>query len=419
MAITSLKLKGFKSFGNQCGFEFSKNFTAIVGPNGSGKSNILDALKWILGEASASGLRITKQSDLLFQGSASTSAAKDAEVILKLENENDKGTLRRFYSQDTGALLFFDGKKILLQELDGVKSRFNLEGEGFALIGQGEISDTIHQRPKERRKQFDALFGIERYRQRRDDSIKKLSDAENESIRIKTLIEELNTRREEISDEVKVAIEAQGILDELDALRQDYYFFRRLSIEREQSDFELKRDIVTSKLDDCNRWLKFWSKSLDFYEEKLSADTSGNLFLSQLDNITTQKNSVHRKAFQFSTQIKEIKSRRIELQTELDNLNIQKQALYQERERTNNEHKNLSDELDIKTKEFNEREKVFNDARKKTQNEIARRKKIFDDTAELKLKRSRLEADIAALEKTRETNSGEITQLENERANIQ
>jgi len=419
MAITSLKLKGFKSFGQQCGFEFSKNFTAIVGPNGSGKSNILDALKWILGEGSASGLRITKQSDLLFQGSASTPGAKDAEVILKLENNKDKSTLRRIYAQDTGALLYLDGKKILLQELDRVKSRFNLEGEGFALIGQGEISDTIHQRPKERRKQFDALFGIERYRERRDDSIKKLADAENESIRIKTLIEELNIRRGEISDEVKIAVEAQGILDELDALRKDYYFFRRLSIEHEQGDYDLKRHIVNSRLDDFDKWLKLWANALNFYENKLSADTSGNLFLSKLENITTQKNYVHRKAFQFATQIKEIKSRRIELQNELDTLNIQSQALYQERERTNNEHENLSNELEIKSKEFDEREKIFNDARKKSQAEIARRKKILDDTAELKLKRSRIEADIAALKKTHDANSNEITQLKDEQKNIQ
>lgn len=421
MAITSLKLKGFKSFGTQCGFEFSKNFTAIVGPNGSGKSNILDALKWILGEGSASGLRITKQSDLLFQGSVSTKAANDAEVILKLENEdkNDKGVLRRVYAQDTGALLYFDGKKILLQDLDKIKSRFNLEGEGFALIGQGEISDTIHQRPKERRKQFDALFGIEHYRQKRDDSIKKLADAENESIRIKTLIEELNVRRGEIADEVNVAIEAQGILDELDALRKDYYFFRRLSIEHEQGDYELKRHMVNTKLDDFNKWLKFWNNALNFYEEKLSADTSGNLFLSKLENITKQKNSVHTKAFQLATQIKEIRARRGQLQDELENLNIQKQALYQERERTNGENEKLRSELEIKTKEFDEREKIFNDARKKTQSEIARRKKIFDDTAELKLKRSRLEADISALEKSALTNSDEITQLEDERQKTQ
>ncbi|MBQ6919862.1 MAG: AAA family ATPase, partial [Synergistaceae bacterium] len=125
MSIASLRLKGFKSFGTQCDFTFSDKFTAIVGPNGSGKSNILDALKWILGEASASGLRITRQSDLLFQGSSSSPQADEAEVTLRLLTENDRASLRRVYSRDGGSSLYLDGKRVLLQELEGVKNRFS------------------------------------------------------------------------------------------------------------------------------------------------------------------------------------------------------------------------------------------------------------------------------------------------------
>ena len=419
MAISSLKLRGFKSFGRACGFEFSDRFTAIVGPNGSGKSNIHDALKWILGEASASGLRITRQSDLLFAGSVSTPTADEAEVILKLENDTEKSTLRRVYSQDSGALLFVDGKKILMTDLDKVKSRFSLDGEGFALIGQGEISDTIHQRPKERRKQFDALFGIERYRQRRDDSLKKLEDAQNESQRIKTLIDELNVRRSEISDDVKVAVEAQGIIDELDSLRHDYYFFKRLSIENERSDLDLKRQIIMSRIDDVNRWLRLWSRGLDFYENKLTSDTSGNLFLSRLDGIISQKNSVHRQAFQLASQVREIKSRRSQLSAELDTLTIQQQALATERERTLSEHEKLSGEVDEKTREFREREKIFKQAQAKSQSELAYRKKILDQIAALKLKNSRIDADIKAIETSRQTNSQELSQLQQERDELQ
>ncbi|MBQ7170501.1 MAG: AAA family ATPase, partial [Synergistaceae bacterium] len=106
MPISSLRLKGFKSFGTQCDFAFSQNFTAIVGPNGSGKSNILDALKWILGEASASGLRITRQSDLLFQGSGSSPPASSAEVTLRFTGGNERSTLRRIYSQESGSSLY-------------------------------------------------------------------------------------------------------------------------------------------------------------------------------------------------------------------------------------------------------------------------------------------------------------------------
>ena len=306
-----------------------------------------------------------------------------------------------------------------MQDLDKIKSRFNLEGEGFALIGQGEISDTIHQRPKERRKQLDALFGIEHYREKRDDSIKKLDDAQNEALRIKTLIEELEARRAEISDEVSVAVEAQGIIDELEALRHDYYFFKRLSIEIEQGNFDLKKHIITSKLDDLNKWKNFWTRCLEIYENKLTSDTSGNLFLTRLENINSKKNEIHNRAFQLAGQVREIRTRRGKLIEELDTLSIQKQALEQERERTNQEHENLSKELDEKNKDFLEREKIFKEAQEKSQSEILRRKKILDDIAGLKIKRSRLESDIKALEQAKGVNSQEIKKLQDERAESQ
>ncbi|MBQ7264254.1 MAG: AAA family ATPase, partial [Synergistaceae bacterium] len=165
LSIESLRLKGFKSFGAPCEFTFHEGFTAIVGPNGSGKSNILDALRWILGEGGNGALRIVRQSDLLFQGTASVPKAKEAEVVLALSSGAggaDRAVLRRTWSADDGSTLLLDGKRILLQDLDGVKQRFSMEGEGFAFIGQGEVSAAIHQRPRERRRQLDLLFGVER-----------------------------------------------------------------------------------------------------------------------------------------------------------------------------------------------------------------------------------------------------------------
>ena len=126
MSIEYLRLKGFKSFGIPCEFTFSKGFTAVVGPNGSGKSNILDALRWALGEGSPTTLRIVRQSDLLFQGSASTDPSKEAEVSLKLVGEDGSAVLKRQYSQEGGSVLQVDGLKIRLQDLNEVKARFML-----------------------------------------------------------------------------------------------------------------------------------------------------------------------------------------------------------------------------------------------------------------------------------------------------
>ena len=418
MSISSLRLKGFKSFGTQCDFTFSQNFTAIVGPNGSGKSNILDALKWILGEGSPAGLRITRQSDLLFQGSTSSPPALSAEVSLRLSNDNDRANLRRIFTKD-GSSLYLDSRRILLQELGGIKQRFNLEGEGFALIGQGEISQTIHQRPKERRRQLDSLFGIERYREKRDDTLRRLDDAQSEALRIQTLIDELNARRQEISSDVEKAVNSQGIIDSLEILRHDYYFVRRYANEKELADSELQRHILLSRLESLEKWQKLWAFGLKHYEGKLQVSPQNQNHTSRLESLTSQKDSIQRRAFQLSTQVQGIKSRRKTLRDELDTLTIQQEALSQERERTHNEHENLRIELDAKQKEFSQREENFRQSQRESQRIIERRKKILDDIAGLKLKKSRNESEITASESQRESLSKEIENLQAEQESRQ
>ncbi len=351
---------------------------------------------------------------MLFQGSTSSPPADTAEVILRLQNGNDRASLRRIYSQDNGAILSLDGKRMLLQDLGGVKRRFSLEGEGFALIGQGEISQTIHQRPKERRRQLDALFGIERYRERRDESMNKLEDASNEAQRIGTLISELQARRQEISGDVEVAVQAQGIIDSLEVLRHDYYFFRRYNIEREQSDFELHRHIAMSRLETLEQWGRLWSLGLQHYEEKSSQDTSRDIYSSQIDAITSRKNDIQRRAFQLSTQVRDIRARRSTLLQELDTFRIQKEALSQERTRTKSEHDSLKHELEEKQKVFARQEQSFREAQAEAQSVIARRKKLLDDAAGLRQKHSRYEAEISVSISSRQAVLQELQELEAE-----
>ncbi|MBQ6971259.1 MAG: chromosome segregation protein SMC [Synergistaceae bacterium] len=413
MPISSLRLKGFKSFGTQCDFTFSPRFTAIVGPNGSGKSNVLDALKWILGEASSSGLRITRQSDLLFQGSGSSPPAQSAEVTLRLTAGNDRATLRRIYTQEGGSSLFLDGGRILLQELGGVKQRFGLGGEGFALIGQGEIAQTIHQRPKERRRQLDSLFGIERYRDKRDESLRKLHDSQEEAGRIQTLIDELKSRRQEISDEVSKALEAQGILDELDALRHDYYFVRRYFCEKEQADLELQRHITETRLEGLEKWGRLWAFGLKSYEGKLQGYTVSVEDSSRLEALTSRKEAIHRRAFIISTQARDIKARRRILTDELDTLRLKREASSQERERAGNECENLRHELDRKQQEYSALEAEISRHNQEAQAVISRRNKLLDDMAGMKLTLSRREAELR-VSSSQESLRQEISETEAE-----
>ncbi len=410
--ITSLRLKGFKSLGEEYKFEFSRNFTAIVGPNGSGKSNILDALKWILGEGSSSGLRITRQSDLLFQGSKSVNQAKIAEVTLNLREGDKKGTLKRTFSEVTGSILTFDDKRITLQELDEIKSRFNLNGEGFALIGQGEISAAIHQRPQERRRQLDELFKINYSREKRDDTLRRLTENQEKSQQIQNLLAELETRRSEISDEVSKASEAQKIIDELETLRRDYYVFKRAENEQNQSELQTQKEYLISRIAKFGRYSRFWRLALKYYEERLSFGSSQENYNSRLDEINSRKTSIHRKAFQSASQVQSIRTRRKFLIEDLAKLEAQSLSLEQERRRTQDEKEKLSREVQAKTEEFSERKRIFQETQAQARQDSSKRTKILEDIADFRLKRSKLEADINALGTSEKNNLQEIKNLQ-------
>ncbi|HOO88990.1 MAG TPA: AAA family ATPase, partial [Synergistales bacterium] len=228
MYIERLHLKGFKSFGASLDLLLSPGFTAIVGPNGSGKSNLLDALRWVLGEAGSQRLRIVKQGDLLFSGSVTLPPASRAEVSLLLRSTPHSGresahspeagqcVLRRSYSSETGTVLTVDGTRVRLSDLDEVKRLWHLEGDQFAFIGQGEVAEAIHQRPAQRRAHLEVLFGIDQYRKKRNETSQKLVAASEEVLRLGALAAELTHRREEIAPAVEIAQAAKKITDELE-----------------------------------------------------------------------------------------------------------------------------------------------------------------------------------------------------------
>ena len=160
MYIARLQLKGFKSFGGNHDLPLSPGMTAIVGPNGSGKSNLLDALRWVLGDTHTSKLRVIRQGDLLFQGSVSQAPAEEAEVCIQMREGTRVCTIRRKVT-DGGGQITVDGKRVTLTELDDTKRIWQLGGDRFAFIGQGDVTEVIQQRPTARRGLLESLFGID------------------------------------------------------------------------------------------------------------------------------------------------------------------------------------------------------------------------------------------------------------------
>ena len=418
MSIESLRLKGFKSFGAPCEFTFHEGFTAIVGPNGSGKSNILDALRWILGEGGNGALRIVRQSDLLFQGTASVPKAKEAEVVLALSSGAggaDRAVLRRTWSADDGSTLLLDGKRILLQDLDGVKQRFSMEGEGFAFIGQGEVSAAIHQRPRERRRQLDLLFGVERYRQRRDDGLARLEEALGEGQRIQTLIQELELRRSELAGEVEIAARAKEMLDALEGLRRNFYFSRRATIEAEEAELRARREGLLARLDASSAWLGTWGEALEDAEDRLRSQGSDEpALVARAEELAARTEALGRRSFQEGTRIRAILDARAQIEEERGELEGQERVLIEELRAAERERAEVEAQLEASRSALEARLREMEEGRAQIERDRARRQALRDELAGLRLACSRAEAELRALSASGETEDEELARLREE-----
>ena len=267
MFIERLTLKNFKSFGGTHELPFAPGFTAIVGPNGSGKSNILDGLRWVLGESGAARLRITRQSDLIFQGSAGLSEATETDVSLELSDDGGRATLRR-HLDASGGTLYVNGARTRVQDLAQFKQQWHLEGDRSAFIGQGEVGAAVLQKPFQRRLQLEELFGIDLYRKKRDGAQEELKQSGEELLRLNTLMGELRARREEIAPDLVNARKAKDYQARLEELRAVLYHTKRSAEESRLSGLEERHAKAERRLGAAGRWAKLWKNALDVLREQ-------------------------------------------------------------------------------------------------------------------------------------------------------
>lgn len=305
MYIARLQLKNFKSFGGSHDLPLSEGFTAIVGPNGSGKSNILDGLRWGLGDSNGGRLRITRQSDLLFQGTATRQPAKSTEIALELKDADVSTVIRRRFSDDSGAVTLVDGVKHRLQDLSEVKRRWRLDGDRFAFIGQGDVTDAITHRPMQRRNHLEELFGIDTYRKRRDDALNKILSAEDELGRLEALMAELESRRREIAPAVVKAKKARDIETALDESRADWYRLRRRDMESEIEDLSRKLVEERRRSEERLGWKLIWDTALNRLKEKsVQVERRRIESRQRLSNIDGVLETLGREVFELETALR-------------------------------------------------------------------------------------------------------------------
>lgn len=202
MILKALEMQGFKSFPDKTVLEFGKGITSVVGPNGSGKSNISDAVRWVLGEQSTKSLRGSKMEDVIFSGTGVRKALGYAEVTLRLDNsdrslndcDRDEVAVTRRYYRSGESEYRLNGEECRLRDIHELFMDTGLGRDGYSLVSQGRVADLVSARSSQRRDMLEEAAGISHFRYRRNDANRRLEQAEENLVRLRDILSELEGR---------------------------------------------------------------------------------------------------------------------------------------------------------------------------------------------------------------------------------
>ncbi len=435
MHIKGITLNGFKSFPDKVTVWFDREITAVVGPNGSGKSNIVDAIRWVLGEQSAKTLRGGKMEDLIFSGTLKRGPKKSAEVTLILDNSmgelplaEDEVRITRRVNQTHGSNYLLNGEGCRLKDIENLLMDGGMRKDSSSILGQGKIETILMSKPSDRRELFEEAAGIIKYKYRKKEAFGKLEHTQQQQRRIRDIIHELNRQGQPLKKQARTArkyMEIQGrlFLLEVNLLLKRY------------NNYSARLDALQTEVKACEK--QFQEKEAEYqkFEKDLQGANSRRKEISQeLDKTRQEIYQLGNKAEVLSNKI-EINEEKIRVNREskkekLNNL----ETLAQSYARKKQEGQEIEAELEAKkekVKALGEKLETFSQEEQKKitrgdelqqKREVLRGaiKDIFNDLSnkrqkvqELEGEKTRLETRIQELETTRETVKQNIAELKN------
>ena len=227
--LKALEINGFKSFADKTRFDFPPGITVVVGPNGSGKSNVVDAIKWVLGEQSAKSLRGKDMSDVIFKGAGSENgrrAANSAEATIVLDNsegrlDNDSEEVhitRRVYRSGEGEYLI-NGNACRLKDIKDLFRGTGIGTDAYSLIEQGKVDRLLQASTKDRRAIFEEAAGISRFKAKKIEAQRRLARVDQNLVRLSDIVEEVGSRYRSVKAQASKASRYREYADRLRQLR--------------------------------------------------------------------------------------------------------------------------------------------------------------------------------------------------------
>ena len=251
MRLNSIKLSGFKSFAEPTNFMLPGQLVGVVGPNGCGKSNIMDAVRWVLGESKASELRGESMQDVIFNGTTSRKPASRASVELVFDNADHRAggqwgqfaeiAVKRVLTRDGNSSYYINNQPVRRRDVQDVFLGTGLGPRAYAIIGQGTISRIIESRPEELRLFLEEAAGVSKYKERRRETENRLSDTRENLTRVEDILRELNANLEKLEKQAEVAQHYNQLQADSTLKQHQQWFLKRQEADTDQG--RVKADV--------------------------------------------------------------------------------------------------------------------------------------------------------------------------------
>ncbi len=277
MYLKNIEVHGFKSFAQKINFEFHNGITAIVGPNGSGKSNVGDAVRWVLGEQSAKQLRGGNMQDVIFSGTETRKPLSYASVAITLDNSdhvlpvdfNEVTIARRLYRSGESEYLI-NGSACRLRDINEMFYDTGIGKEGYSIIGQGQIDRILSGKPEERRELFDEAAGIVKFKRRKNTTIKKLEEEQQNLVRVTDILSELTKQLGPLERQSETARVYLSKRDSLRRLDVNLFLMEYERTGKLLEELEEKNNLSQGELTQCQAAYDETKEKYERLEEELT-----------------------------------------------------------------------------------------------------------------------------------------------------
>lgn len=441
MRLKALEMQGFKSFPDKTVFNFNHGMTAVVGPNGSGKSNIADAVRWVLGEQSTKNLRGSKMEDVIFGGTKIRKPLGFAEVTLRLDNtdrtldsDRDEVSVTRRYYRSGESEYMLNGQVVRLRDVHELFMDTGLGRDGYSLVSQGRIADLISSKSGQRRDMLEEAAGISHYRYRRNDANRKLDQAEENLVRLRDILSELESRVGPLKTQSEKAQKFLVLAKEKKELEIGLWLHTIDTTRVKLRDQEDKLSIAQGQYDSVEAALT----QIETDSEEIIAKSQD--ITVRIDNIRNNSTSYEEKAVQLEGQISVEKNtilhneQTIErIKRDMSDASNSENTLKKEVEDAQAEIAELLNEIEAKRKELDSAALNIADARNETGEfadriaEISQKitaltekvseKRIEETTANSSIEE--ISGRVSNIEGVLSTRNGYITELEDKRNTCQ